>query len=126
MGGTVQGQTNEFTKPAARELRKAMTDAERRLWQRLRGEQLGVKFRRQHPFENYVLDFVCLDRGLAIEVDGSQHADDKQYDDQRTERLIAAGFQVLRFWNNEVLNETDAVVQTIWDALNPSPPRPSP
>jgi very-short-patch-repair endonuclease len=57
----VQGQTNDFAKPAARELRKAMTDAERRLWQRLRGGQLGAKFRRQHPFENYVLDFVCLD-----------------------------------------------------------------
>jgi very-short-patch-repair endonuclease len=129
MGETVLGQTNEFTKPAARELRKAMTDAKRRLWQRLRGEQLGVKFRRQHPFENYILDFVCLDLSLVIEVDGSQHAEDKQYDDQRTERLIAAGFRVLRFWNNEVLNETDAVVRVIrviWDVLNPFPPRPSP
>lgn len=103
-----------------------MTDAERRLWQRLRSGQLGVKFRRQHPFENYVRDFVCLDRRLVIEVDGSQHADDKQYDDQRTERLTAAGFRDLRFWNNEVLNETEAVVQTIWNVLNPSPPQPSP
>lgn len=103
-----------------------MTESERALWQRLRGEQLGAKFRRQHPFENYVLDFVCLDRRLVIEVDGSQHAEDQIYDRNRTSRLHAAGFTVLRFWNNEVLNETDAVVQVIWDALNPSPPQPSP
>jgi very-short-patch-repair endonuclease len=61
-----------------------------------------------------------------MEVDGSQHAEDAVDDDKRTARLAAAGFQVLRFWNNEVLNETDAVVQAIWDVLNPSPPRPSP
>ncbi|MGH8809160.1 MAG: endonuclease domain-containing protein [Noviherbaspirillum sp.] len=103
-----------------------MTDAESRLWHRLRGEQLGAKFRRQHPFENYILDFVCLDRRLIIEVDGSQHADDAAYDDARTAALNLAGFKVMRFWNNEVLNETDVVVQAIWDALNPSPPQPSP
>ena len=122
----MQGQVHTFAQHAAKDLRKSMTDAERILWQRLRGEQLGVKFRRQHPFENYVLDFVCLDRRLVIEVDGSQHVDEKEHDDMRNERLCAAGFQVLRFWNNEVLNETDAVVQSIWNALNPSPPRPSP
>ena len=122
----MQGQTNAFTKPAAKDLRKAMTDAERKLWQRLRGEQLGVKFRRQHPFGNYVLDFVCLERCLVIEVDGSQHADAQEHDEKRTAQLRVSGFAVLRFWNNEVLNETDAVVQVIWDVLNPSPPRPSP
>ena len=122
----MQGQTNAFTKPAAKDLRKAMTDAERKLWQRLRGEQLGVKFRRQHPFGNYVLDFVSLERRLVIEVDGSQHADAQEHDEKRTAQLRVSGFAVLRFWNNEVLNETDAVVQVIWDVLNPSPPRPSP
>ncbi|RFB65553.1 MULTISPECIES: endonuclease domain-containing protein [unclassified Herbaspirillum] len=121
----MQGQTKAFTKLAAKELRKTMTDAERRLWHRLRGEQLEVKFRRQHPFENVVLDFVCLERRLVIEVDGSQHVEN-QHDEKRTERLNLAGFTVLRFWNNEVLNETDAVVQAIWNALNPSPPQPSP
>jgi len=85
-----------------------------------------VKFRRQHPFESYVLDFVCLDRRLVIEVDGSQHVDQYEHDEKRTAKLNAAGFKVLRFWNNEVLNETDAVLQKIWDALNPSPPQPSP
>jgi very-short-patch-repair endonuclease len=103
-----------------------MTDAERKLWHRLRGEQLGAKFRRQHPFENYVLDFVCLERLLVIEVDGSQHAENKEIDEVRTAVLSRAGFKVLRFWNNEVLNETDSVVQSIWDVLNPSPPQPSP
>ncbi len=122
----MQGQTNNFTKSAAKGLRKVMTDAERALWRRLRGEQLGVKFRRQHPFENFILDFVCVDRRLVIEVDGSQHEENKQHDAQRTERLNSAGFQVLRFWNNEVLNEIDSVVQVIWDVLNPSPPQPSP
>jgi very-short-patch-repair endonuclease len=122
----MHGQTNAFTKSAASELRKTMTDAERKLWHRLRREQLDVKFRRQHPFENYVLDFVCTERRLVIEVDGSQHAEDRKYDEERTRKLNIAGFTVLRFWNNEILNETDAVVQTIWNVLNPSPPRPSP
>ena len=122
----MQGQTNDFTKPAARDLRKSLTDAERKLWQRLRGAQLGVKFRRQHPFENYVLDFICIERRLVIEVDGSQHAEEQEHDEKRSKRLHQAGFTVLRFWNNEVLIETDAVVQAIWDVLNPSLPQPSP
>ncbi|MCI1016369.1 endonuclease domain-containing protein [Herbaspirillum sp. C7C2] len=121
----MQGQTNEFTKLAAKQLRKTMTEAEQRLWHRLRGQQLDVKFRRQHPFENYVLDFVCLERRLVIEVDGAQHVGN-QDDENRTAKLNQAGFTVLRFWNNEVLNETDVVVQAIWNALNPSPPQPSP
>lgn len=119
-------QTNDFTKLAARDLRKAMTDSERMLWRRLRGEQLGVKFRCQHPFQHYVLDFACLERRLVIEVDGGQHVDAQSHDDKRTQALIAAGFRVLRFWNNEVLNDTEAVVQAIWNALTPSPPQPSP
>ncbi|KRB88569.1 endonuclease domain-containing protein [Noviherbaspirillum sp. Root189] len=118
----MQGQTNTFSKPASKALRKAMTDAELHLWQRLRGKQLGVKFRRQHPFEKYVLDFVCLERMVIVEVDGSQHAENQQYDDARSEKLKFAGYIVLRFWNNEVLYRTDEVMQVIWDALNPSPP----
>ncbi len=99
----MQGQTSTFAKTAANSLRKTMTDAERELWHQLRGEQLGVKFRRQHPFEGYVLDFVCLEKQLIIEVDGSQHIDATEHDEKRTKKLHAAGFQVLRFWNNEVL-----------------------
>lgn len=112
-----------------RGLRKQATDAERHLWQRLRGGQIaGVKFRRQHPFEGYVLDFVCLERQRVVEVDGSQHLD-CEADRVRDHRLRSAGFRVLRFWNNQVLEETDAVVETIWrelaTAANPSPPPPS-
>jgi very-short-patch-repair endonuclease len=122
----MRGQTHIFAKSAARNLRRDMTGAERKLWTCLRGEQLDVKFRRQHPFGNYILDFVCLDRKLVVEVDGSQHMDEIACDEERSQKLRDAGFTVLRFWNNEVLNETEAVVQTIWDALNPSLPQPSP
>ncbi|MFH1869463.1 MAG: endonuclease domain-containing protein [Pseudomonadota bacterium] len=114
-------------------LRKNMTDAEIRLWQRLRGRQIaGCKFRRQHPFLDYVLDFVCLEKRLVVEVDGGQHLENER-DQLRDGRLHEAGFRVLRFWNNQVLHETDAVVEVIWAALQsdapvatPSPPRPSP
>ncbi|MFZ6800582.1 endonuclease domain-containing protein [Undibacterium sp. Di24W] len=78
----------------ARSLRKEMTDVERLLWARLRGQQLGVKFRRQYPFLNFVLDFVCLELKLVVELDGSQHADSQAYDDYRTKCLNDAGFVI--------------------------------
>lgn len=121
------GQTNRKAKGFAVRLRKSMTDAERKLWSRGRGEQLGVKFRRQHPFLKYVLDFVCLERRLVIEIDGSQHLETREQDVARTAKLKQAGYVVLRFWNDEVLNETDAVVEKVLEVLGtPSPPQPSP
>ncbi|MBC9072676.1 DUF559 domain-containing protein [Thauera sp. CAU 1555] len=122
----MHGQTAPTAKTFATHLRTTLTDAERKLWQRLRGRQLGTKFRRQHPFQGYVLDFVCLEHRLVVEVDGSQHAEAVQHDAARTQVLAHAGFRVLRFWNNEVLMETDAVIEAILGALNPSPPQPSP
>lgn len=126
----MRGQTNSTNRAFANQLRKSMTEAEQRLWQRLRNRQLGVKFRRQHPFQGYILDFVCLDQGLVVEVDGSQHADATARDAVRTNALERAGFRVLRFWNNEVLTQTDAVVECIMreltEELNPSPSCPSP
>ncbi|MGZ3237762.1 MAG: endonuclease domain-containing protein, partial [Burkholderiaceae bacterium] len=107
-------------------LRKSLTDAERKLWARLRDGQMGYKFRRQHPFENFILDFVCLEKMIVVEVDGSQYIERQTHDEARTRALVDAGFQVLRFWNNEVLNQMDEVVQSIWNVLNPSPPQPSP
>lgn len=98
----------------ARLLRKDMTDVERLLWSRLRGEQLGVKFRRQHPFLNYVLDFVCLELKLVVELDGSQHADAISYDEERTKRLNDADYVVLRFWNNQVIEELENVAEEIY------------
>ena len=117
----MHGQTNEGSKPFANRLRKNMTDAEIKLWQHLRARQLGVKFRRQHPFRGYILDFVCLERRLVIEVDGSQHMTAATHDAVRTEVLELAGFRVMRFWNNEVLAQTDAVLACIARELNPSP-----
>ncbi len=112
----------------ARKLRHDMTDAERRLWSRLRDHQLGAHFRRQAPLERYVLDFVCFPARLVIEVDGGQHAESAT-DQVRDAWLLERGFRVLRFWNNEVLENTDGVVETIMKALEdaPSPPpQPSP
>ena len=121
----MKGQTNRNILAAKlqRHLRRNMTDAELRLWRHLRGLQVaGFRFRRQHPFEDYILDFVCLEAMLVVEVDGGQHAQEVEHDHARTRRLNAAGFNVLRFWNNEVLNETEAVVESIRNALRTPPP----
>ena len=107
----------------ARHLRNAMTDAEQKLWQAIRGTQLGLKFRRQHPVENFIADFVCLDPKLVIEIDGGQHADDAAYDLERTKRIEMQGFKVIRFWNNEVLENLDGVLAKVVSvlALDPHP-----
>jgi very-short-patch-repair endonuclease len=128
----MKGQTNQKLLRAKlqQKLRRNPTDAEQRLWKHLRARQMGgFRFRRQHPYGDYVLDFVCLEAMLVIEVDGGQHDAQSDQDEARTAVLNAAGFTVLRFWNNEVLNETEAVKEAIWRALkaqNPSPSRPSP
>jgi len=114
----MKGQTSDFALQASRERRTHLTDAELKLWRRLRGRQLGVKFRRQHPFKGYVLDFVCLEQGLVVEVDGAQHAEQQARDEARTLVLREAGMRVLRFWNNEVLNQTDDVVAEICRVLD--------
>jgi very-short-patch-repair endonuclease len=115
----MQGQTSAkiINNQLQRALRKNMTDAERRLWSVLRNNQMGCKFRRQHPFENFILDFVCLEQRLVIEVDGGQHASATEYDQTRTELLQQAGFQVLRFWNNDVLARLDSVKEHVWQIL---------
>lgn len=119
----MHGQTSPTGRTHARRLSKTMTEAEQALWRRLRGRQLGVKFRRQHPFGRYVLDFVCLERMLVIEVDGSQHVDAAIQDAARTRDLERAGFRVLRFWNNEVLTEMEAALERIWRELEASSSR---
>ncbi len=116
----------------ARALRKEMTDAERRLWYRLRAGRLGVHFRRQVPVGPYIVDFAAVDHGLVIEIDGGQHAEPSQaaYDSARTAYLEARGLRVLRFWNNDVLENTDGVLTEILAALDapgtlsPRPPPP--
>ena len=106
-----------------------MTDAERKLWAMLRARQVdGMKFRRQHPFENYILDFVCIESKVVIEIDGGQHQEQRPADDIRTKVLEDAGFRVLRFWNHDVLLHPEAVAEKIWQVvanrtthLHPSP-----
>lgn len=121
----MHAQTGTTARVHAIGLRRHPTDAERELWRHLRGRQFGAKFRRQHPYLNYVLDFVCLEHKLVVEVDGSQHAGSHR-DAERDRKLVEGGFRVLRFWDNDVLNDTDAVLEAIHQALNPSPPQPSP
>jgi len=95
----------------------------------LRGRQLGgFKFRRQKPFGSYILDFYCPQKKLAVELDGGGHADESQasYDEERSASLQEAGIQVLRFWNHQVLQETEEVLQKIWNTLHADPPSPQP
>ena len=94
------------------------TDAENTLWNLIRSRQLlGYKFRRQVPVGKYIADFACLERKLVIELDGGQHQEQTDYDNQRTRWLESQGFRVIRFWNNQVLEETDAVQDAILLAL---------
>ena len=110
----------------ARALRKGMTDAERLLWRYLRNRQVGgCKFRRQHPVGSFIVDFVCIEKRLIIELDGSQHAFSIASDVERTNYLKEEGYRVMRFWNNEVLQETDAVLSAIRDKIKPSSPLPT-
>ena len=101
-----------------RNLRKNMTPAEQTLWKHLRGKRLaGYRFRRQQPLGQYILDFVCVDAKLVIEIDGGQHAEQTAYDETRTRYLQNLGFTVIPFWNNEVLQQTDAVLTAILHKL---------
>ncbi|HVJ61761.1 MAG TPA: DUF559 domain-containing protein, partial [Tahibacter sp.] len=111
----------------ARELRGNSTDAETRLWSRLRASQLGVRFRRQHRIAGYIVDFVCLEKRVVVELDGGQHADQVVYDEKRTQAFVKIGFRVLRFWNNDALARTDEVLAQIHATLaEASPPHPNP
>ena len=113
--------------PIARKLRRNQTDAERTLWFRLRDRRLnGLKFRRQMPIDSYVVDFCCEASRLIIELDGGQHTARSEEDAKRTAALEAQGYLVLRFWNNDVLENINGVVESIIDTLRPVPPHPNP
>ena len=114
----------DMSVPVARKLRKRLTDAERRLWSRLRLRQLkGVKFRRQASLGPYVVDFVCFEQKLVVEVDGGQHAVVTPHERQRTGWLESQGFRIVRVWNNDALQNTDGVVEHILRCLAlPHPP----
>jgi very-short-patch-repair endonuclease len=106
------------TKTFSRQLRSELTEAETHLWQRLRARQIyGKKFRRQHPVGKYILDFACIEARLVIEVDGGQHNELQNHDSQRTAWLELHGWRVLRFWNNEVLQNIAGVLEEILNTL---------
>jgi very-short-patch-repair endonuclease len=106
----------------ARALRKNPTEVERLLWRHLRFWQLDCyKFRRQQPLGNYIVDFVCLEKRLVIELDGGQHTEQTNYDSTRDAWLRAEGFLVLRFWNNDVTQNIDGVKDLILKALESTP-----
>lgn len=98
----------------ARSLRKNQTDVEQLLWKQLRNRNVfNYKFRRQYPIEPYIVDFICFDLKLIIELDGGQHANQADYDQQRSLFLENRGFKVIRFWNNEVTENSDGVLEVI-------------
>ena len=111
----------------ARGLRANSTDAERRLWYYLRHRRLsGYRFRRQVPIGRFVVDFACIRARLIVEIDGGQHAESIVEDLERTLYLARAGFRVIRFWNDEVLQRTEAVLESILEALIQACPHPDP
>ena len=111
----------------AKHLRSHQTEAEQRLWYHLRAHRfMGLKFRRQKPVGRYIVDFVCHERGLIIEVDGGQHGEQVGYDRKRDDWLGEQGYRVLRFWNHEVMHQTDAVLERIRLAALAAPDRPRP
>src|ERR1700733_10415726 len=102
----------------SRSNRKSQTDAEKKLWMYLRNRQvIGYKFRRQFPISKFILDFYCHEKKLAIELDGSHHKKNKAYDINRTKILHTYGIRVLRFWDNEVLNNTNVVLNVILEEI---------
>lgn len=126
----MQYQATQPARRNARVLRGAMTDAECKLWSVLRAEQLGVKFRRQHPLGSYIADFACLQPKLIVELDGSQHQQQQAYDAQRDAFFREQGFVVMRFASNAPFHHLDGVLQAIKqqiDDLGEQPPsQPSP
>lgn len=133
-GGGVGGEgakarqvTSPIQQQHARELRSHQTPTERDLWQQLRAKRFaGFKFRRQQPLGRYIVDFVCFEQRLIVELDGSQHADQQDYDAERDAWLQAQGFRVLRFWNNQWSAQPEAVLEAIWVGLQQEPPLPNP
>jgi len=113
-----EGWDGGMVKFRARELRRNLTEAERTLWRHIRLRQIGgCKFRRQQPIGRYIADFVCFEKRLIIEVDGGQHLEQKSYDSERDGWLEKEGFRILRFWDNQIFKEIEAVKQVIMAAL---------
>ena len=103
----------------AKQLHSEMTPAEHKLWSHLRAHRMGdVHFRNQHAIGNYIVDFCAPRKKLIVELDGSQHLEQEEYDKERSAFLEAKGYRVLRFWNNDVVNDIESVLKVIFAALN--------
>jgi very-short-patch-repair endonuclease len=125
--GRVRGQVCERPSQYTRRLRRSQTDAERMMWSRLRDRRLcGARFWRQHPIGPFITDFCCPEAKLVVELDGGQHALQKQPDAERTAFLEGQGYRVIRFWDNEALANLEGVLQRIVEALGVKGSRPSP
>ncbi len=118
MGAIVARQYRDDLTSKSKDLRNEPTEAERYLWSRLKNSQLcDCKFRRQQPLGQYIVDFICLEKSLVIEIDGGQHSETESYDQARDNWLEGQGFTVLRFWNNEVFGNLAGVVDVIMEEL---------
>jgi len=107
-------RSNPKTMHRAGELRREPTPAEQKLWAYLRGKKLnGVSFRRQHAIGNYIVDFCAIKQRLIVELDGSQHLEQEEYDLERTAFLESQDYKVIRFWNHDVMNDIDGVLRVI-------------
>jgi very-short-patch-repair endonuclease len=112
--------TPKRTRDFAKKMRREPTDAEARMWRLLRDRRLAqFKFRRQVPFQNFILDFVCFEKRLVVEIDGSQHAD-SEHDTAREAVLLAQGFRIARYWNNDVLQRYASVLEDVLAKLSES------
>jgi very-short-patch-repair endonuclease len=110
----------------ARKLRKEQTDAEKIIWQCLRNKQMnGNKFRRQFQIDKYIVDFICLNKKLIIELDGGQHANNKK-DLKRDAFLKSKGYNIIRIWDNEVMSNKEGVLEMIENIINADAPHPNP
>lgn len=122
---TAKPETWRTLAPEGTRMRRAPTRAEALLWERLRRRELGVRFRRQHGIDRFIVDFCCLKARLIVEVDGPIHDDQAERDGARDEFLQAAGYRILRFRNDAVLRDIEAVIAAIRTALDmPLPPEP--
>jgi very-short-patch-repair endonuclease len=125
VGGVGEGKVTGGKTALAKNLRKNLTDAERQLWKYLRAKQIeGLKFRRQEPIGNYIADFVCFEKNLIIEIDGGQHCEER--DAKRDSWLSSQGFSIRRFWNHEVLQNIEGVLEVILRDCSQRTPSPTP
>ncbi|MCX6755045.1 MAG: DUF559 domain-containing protein [Candidatus Nomurabacteria bacterium] len=108
----------KITRENRRNLRKNMTEEERILWVQIRDNKLGVKFRRQVGVGNYIVDFYCIEKNLVVELDGSQHLENKEYDKDREVFMDSLGLKTLRFWNQDVRKNLNGVLDIIRKSLN--------